>query len=72
MPMVMPPPSASIEEPNRNPSCGSGSRKISQTIRATAYPEDENAAEETRPAKAEAAYRIGHDEEEQEPSPNAS
>ena len=34
--------------------------------------EDENAAEETRPAKAEAAYRIGHDEEEQEPSPNAS
>ena len=36
MPMVMPPESASTEVPNRKPSCGSGSRKNSQTIRASA------------------------------------
>ena len=36
MPMVIPPESASTEVPNRKPSCGSGSRKNSQTIRATA------------------------------------
>src|SRR5829696_6351561 len=36
IPMVMPPPSASTEAPKRKPSWGSGSRKNSQTMRATA------------------------------------
>ena len=36
IPIVMPPPSGPIEDANRNPSCASGSRKNSQTMRATA------------------------------------
>src|SRR5829696_7266664 len=36
MPMVMPPPSASSDDPNRKPSWASGSRKNSQMMRAVA------------------------------------